>query len=215
MSRRSPQEKAMIDLTDLLPEGHKPRQRKTPKVDLSEFFDQGPPPEPEIFSLPLALELHVCRTMCRCGETFLAPEAAFVEVVLKKLHYVGYHHYYKEAGHVLIPINAERSSALASIPHRVRYRDHHVVVCHLCLERADLYKDSQVESHHEWEVRRPKLYSQAWKEYQMEVAPSKTRLLELIEQIERREAQKDDRPFQVGVVGQIYNRMLDEENRDE
>jgi hypothetical protein len=83
------------------------------------------------------------------------------------------------------------------------------------LERADLYKDSQVESHHEWEVRRPKLYSQAWKEYQLEVAPSKTRLLELIEQIERREAQKDDRPFQVGVVGQIYNRMLDEENRDE
>lgn len=205
-----------VDLTDLLPEGHKPKIRKAPKIDLSEFLDQGPPPEPEIFSDPLALELHLCRTTCRCGETFISPEGAFVEVLLKRVAFVGYRHYYKEVGKVLIPIAAERSSKLASVPHRVRTREAHVIVCHMCLERTDLYQDLQPQTHHEWEVHRPKLYSEAWKAYQLEHSPSRTRLLELIEQIERKEALKDDQTFQPGRVGAVFNQLFEhKENQDE
>jgi hypothetical protein len=195
-------------LDDMLPGGARPPKRSAPKLSLSEFIPSGPPPEPEIFSPPRAVELHMCRTVCRCGESYVSPEGVFVEVTLKKLHVVGFNHYYKEVGQVLVPISAERSVALASVPHRIRTREAHTILCHMCIDRADLYQDLRPQSHHEWEVRRPPLYSQAWLKWQQESAPTKTKLLELIEQIERREARKEDEKFQPGRVERVFNTMM-------
>lgn len=181
-----------LDLGEFLPEGMKKPLAKAAKVSLTEFLEKGPDLEPEIFSDPLAVEIHLCNTKCRCGQEFLAPEGVFVEVKLKKLHMVGFNHYYKDVGSVLIPISAARPKKLATIPHRTRTRETTTPLCHMCAEQMELYKDSSIETQEEWLMKRPPVLSEAWRKIQLEVNPSRERLQELIQQIEARERYKDN-----------------------
>lgn len=179
-----------IDLGEFLPPGERGK-RKAQRVDLSDLLDSGPPPEPEIFSDPVALELHTCVTTCRCGAVYHSPEGVFAEVILKRLHTVGFNHYYKEVGHVLVPLASSRSKKLLAIPHRTRARTTSTLLCSACIDSPELYEEPKLESNEEWEVKRPAVLSKAWKEFQLFVNPSREKLNELIAQIEARERYKD------------------------
>lgn len=178
---------AFIDLSEFLP------PKKGMKVDLSEFLgpcpkeDPGPLLDPEILSAPLALELHMLTQHCSCGSTFTTPEGAFVEYNLKRLH--GKH--YKEVGKILLPLPSERPKALLSAPHHVRVRTVHITMCNECINRSDMYKDFQPESHEVWQTHRPPVLSQAWREFQQQVNPSREKLQEMIRHLEGIEAYKN------------------------
>jgi hypothetical protein len=176
-----------MDLGEFLPPGDKTPKGTKLKVSLREFLEPEVPKEPEIFSDPIALEVHISRTICHCGQEFISPEGVFAEVVMKRLQGFGY----REVGHVLIPLTTTRSKKLASIPHRIRTRESHQVACHMCIDRTDLYEDPKVETYEEWVIKRPPILSEAWKRFQFEVNPSAEKLRELIRAIEYREHLKD------------------------
>lgn len=139
--------------------------------------------EPEIFSEPLALEIHISSTRCNCCQAvFTSPDGAFMEVALKRLCGV----YYKEVGHVLIPLAAQRPLSLQAVPHRIRTTERVVSICPLCMDHVESYSDPKVRPHED-DHNDPPL-TERWFKQQREINGDGMKLRELINNIEFREA---------------------------
>ena len=136
--------------------------------------------EPEIFSDPLALEIHITSTRCTsCQATFTSPGGAFMEVSLKRLMGV----YYRDVGRILLPLPAQPPKSLEAVPHRIRRMDTTVSVCPLCMDHVETYEKQETP-----EESRPDVLTSKWFKEQREVNPDGAKLRELIQNIEAREA---------------------------